>query len=438
MGKITPRLLIPIFLSVLILISINFILLYSSIATVLARQDRLTHSLEITTSLEAVFADINQAEMSENSYILTGDISSLRPYNEVIPDITNQFAALKLLTAADSKQQNLLAELQPLVQGRLSMLDKAITLQKTGGTVSYQQIPTNDGKNTLSQIRSLIDTMEDQERTLFQKQDTAYQQSIGTLYRSFTIAVIVTALALAAIYMLFNRDLENRILLEQRKDDFLSMASHELKTPLTTMKIYAQLLQKQLQTYKIQDRYTIKMEDQINRLIKLVANLLDTSKIQAGKLDLHKESVNVNQMVTDIVDALQLVTPTHQIKIVGKLKHRCVIDKDRIEQVITNLLTNAIKYSPNAKKILVKVWEDKTQAYIGVKDFGVGMAESDRKKIFSKFFRAKEQSAALPGFGMGLYISYQIMKLHGGAIEVTSKKGKGSCFTMVFPRETLS
>jgi len=224
--------------------------------------------------------------------------------------------------------------------------------------------------------------------------------------------------------------------LEKQKEEFTGIVTHELKTPITTMKAYAQILEKRFEKSKeSKDTYLIKnINTQADRLTNLINDLLHTSKIQAGKLILEKKKFDLNALVSKIVIDFQYATETHQIIKEGEIKEQIYGDEGRIEQVLSNLITNAIKYSPKADKLIVRVASDKQNAVVSVQDFGFGIAKHDQAKIFGRFYRtADKEKGNVIGFGLGLYIASEIIKRHGGKIWVESTKGKGSTFSFTLP-----
>ena len=224
--------------------------------------------------------------------------------------------------------------------------------------------------------------------------------------------------------------------ISKQKDDFISMASHELKTPVTSIKAFAQLLEHDFAEGQNPQgaKMLARMNTQIIRLTGLIDDLLDVSKIEGGKLQYHFADFNLNQMIHDCVKDMQLTTRQHKIKLDVHGSEIVYGDKDRIRQVLTNLLSNAIKYSPDAKVILVSTFRTKKFISVHVKDFGIGINRQKQSKVFDRFFRvsgAKEDT--YPGLGLGLYISSEIIKRHNGTISVKSVLGKGSTFSFKLP-----
>jgi signal transduction histidine kinase len=222
---------------------------------------------------------------------------------------------------------------------------------------------------------------------------------------------------------------------QKQKDQFISMVSHELKTPVTAIKAFIQILYKMPVDESTQRKeYYDKVNRHINRLTKLINDLLDISKIRSGKLVIVKEHFDFDKLIEDLTYAYRISLKSHQIIVVGSTNKIVFADRDRISQVYANLLNNAIKYSPGKKKIEVKLSKDSKNVYCTVRDFGVGMNKEEMDKIFASFYRIKDSDhLAFPGLGIGLYISSQIMKLHKGKIEVNSSKARGSEFTFSLP-----
>ncbi|MGB4398501.1 MAG: PAS domain S-box protein [Daejeonella sp.] len=231
-------------------------------------------------------------------------------------------------------------------------------------------------------------------------------------------------------------ELERSQLDSHRNKEFLSFASHELKTPLTSLKAYLQLALKSFdqQPKKQTLAFLNKAEEVSDKLAKLILNLLDISKIQAGKLALQKQQVEITDIVREITDANQLLYSSHQLKF-SFTEPICVeIDKERIEQVIVNVISNAVKYSPNAKLVELSVEKKKRHVQIAVKDYGIGINEENQSKIFDKFYRVEElTSKKVSGLGIGLFISSEIIRQHEGNIWVENNEEGGATFYITLP-----
>lgn len=217
-----------------------------------------------------------------------------------------------------------------------------------------------------------------------------------------------------------------------KMDEFLSIASHELKTPLTTIKAYMQLLSKDALEERMKG-YVFKTNRQVDKLQSLVNDLLDVSKIQAGQMKLSLSIVDLNTIVSETVESMRTLSLTHKINLdLSPDKLKIFGDRNRLEQVIINLVNNGIKYSPDADTINVKVSCNPSFAIVSVEDFGIGITREDLGRLFDRFYRASTPFLT-SGLGIGLYISRNIVKRHGGELKVESEYGKGSRFYFTIP-----
>jgi PAS domain S-box-containing protein len=227
--------------------------------------------------------------------------------------------------------------------------------------------------------------------------------------------------------------------MDEQKDLFIGMASHELKTPVTTIKGYVQLLQTMYaegaDTFLQDSLGTIGR--QVANLTTLITDLLDLSKIKAGGLQLAREDFDINEMAEEIIDNAKQVNPGHRISFSKAPATIVQGDKDRLGQVLVNFLTNAVKYSPDSRSILVKTALERDNVIVSVQDAGIGISKGDQQKIFERFYRVEGRNEkTFPGFGIGLFIAAEIIKKHNGNIGVESQQGRGSTFYFSIPMST--
>lgn len=228
-------------------------------------------------------------------------------------------------------------------------------------------------------------------------------------------------------------------ILMQKKDEFMSIASHELKTPITSMKAALQIVERltAADTHHTQIHSFIeKANKQVNKLTGLVEDLLDVTKIHAGKMQFNRSVFLIDEVLQDCVDQIKHHTDTHRIVIKGPRETSICADKHRIEQVIINFLSNAIKYSPEADEVLIQMQAADKFLKIAITDFGIGIPLDKIHYIFDRFFRVQESSQKFSGLGLGLYICSEIVKRHGGEIGVESVEGRGSTFWFTLPINT--
>ncbi|MDO3424411.1 response regulator [Chryseobacterium sp. APV1] len=234
-------------------------------------------------------------------------------------------------------------------------------------------------------------------------------------------------------------DIDDQKKVEKEKDEFLSIASHELKTPLTSIKAYVQLLERKLKLDKesAEAGFLTKVQDQIEKLNTLITDLLDVSKIENGKLKITKKPVNLENVISNAIDT---IVQTHESRV--KIKRDGTkpdilipLDAIRIEQVLINFLTNAIKYSPQNNQVIVTTFvdEEEQEVRVSVTDFGIGIPDFKQEAVFNKFYRVEESSLQFQGMGIGLFICSEIIKQHHGNIGVSSKVDEGSTFYFTLP-----
>ncbi|TDQ11059.1 PAS domain-containing protein [Pedobacter metabolipauper] len=235
-----------------------------------------------------------------------------------------------------------------------------------------------------------------------------------------------------------NMDISDQKELEKQKDNFLAVASHELKTPVTSIKAYAQVMETLFRRSGDTRNADLvgKMDKQVNRLNSLIGDLLDVTKINSGRMQFNHTTFDFNELVEEISETIQLTTQKHIIHRELKYNRPITGDKERIGQVIVNLLSNAVKYSPDANRIVVYTEDQGSNVQLCVQDFGIGISKEKQDKVFEQFYRVSgTREHTFPGLGLGLYISSEIVKRMGGEISVKSVKGKGSTFCFTLPIE---
>jgi PAS domain S-box-containing protein len=238
-----------------------------------------------------------------------------------------------------------------------------------------------------------------------------------------------------AILLVFE-DITERKQMENQKDDFIGIVSHELKTPLTSIMIFSQLLEKHLKKTKDKkgDYFLSKMTGQMERLTQLMASFVNVYKIQSGKLALHKKSFDIDSLISEVVSDFQYTTKSHIVEHIKSTKAIVFADKERVAQVLINLISNAIKYSPGADKVAINAYKDSKNVTVSVQDFGLGIPKEEQGKIFDRFFRVRgKKENNITGLGLWLYISKEIVLQHKGKIWIESTEGKGSTFSFSLP-----
>jgi two-component system sensor histidine kinase VicK len=232
------------------------------------------------------------------------------------------------------------------------------------------------------------------------------------------------------------RDITDKKLEEQRKNDFIAIVSHELKTPLTSMRSYVQLaLAKAVERADtFSEKLLLRAETQTRKMTTLIHDFLNLSRLEEGKMALNLSEFSLSELMEEVLGDTLAIISSHQIKYEPCTDVAITADREKIGQVLTNLLGNAVKYSPEGTTIRVRCDFGEGHVALSVIDQGHGIAAADQARLFERFYRVNdERQYHVPGFGIGLYLVSEILKLHGGEISVQSEPGKGSAFSFSLP-----
>lgn len=248
-------------------------------------------------------------------------------------------------------------------------------------------------------------------------------------YKWFDIHVIPFDMGIWVFY----RDITEQKLFNERKDEFIRMASHELKTPITSLKLYAELL-RDLVTTKEGYEYIHNINHQADQLNKIITDMLDLSHIELGRLSFKKRDLDLVALLKEVVNNLQKTVP-QRLETHFKVDTGLVFgDRSRLIQALTNLINNAVKYSPGCDRVIITAQKNQENIEVLIQDFGVGIDPVHQQQIFDRFFQANStKGKVFPGMGVGLYLTKTIAIKHGGEIKVKSELGQGSTFTLSLP-----
>ncbi len=229
-------------------------------------------------------------------------------------------------------------------------------------------------------------------------------------------------------------DISERKSIDEMKDEFISIASHELKTPITSLKGIVHILQLSFEKKMKGEvgKLLRTMDIQLNKLNKIVSDVLVVNTMPGKEMHLINEKFNFKGLVKETVQNVRNISPLHFLSVNENDSVYYFGDRFRLEQVITNLLTNAVKYSPQSNQVFINSIVKDGSILFSVQDFGMGIAKENITRIFEKFYRAKT-SSPLGGLGLGLFISCEIVKAHGGKLWMDSEAGKGSTFYFSLP-----
>jgi signal transduction histidine kinase len=233
------------------------------------------------------------------------------------------------------------------------------------------------------------------------------------------------------------QDVTDEYQLQQRKDEFISVASHELKTPITSLSASMLILQRLMKTEPSSPNVSVfvdKANNNLNKLLRLLDDLLNVTKIQQGQLALHKTKFNLVELIKDCSDHIHM-DDNYQIRLNGDKELMIYGDYRRIDQVLVNLINNAVKYAPQSKILDIAITHDEAMATVSVRDYGIGISAEKLPHLFDRYYRVDALGHQFSGLGLGLYISADIISRHGGKIGVESEVGEGSHFWFTLPIE---
>jgi signal transduction histidine kinase len=227
---------------------------------------------------------------------------------------------------------------------------------------------------------------------------------------------------------------------EMRKNDFIGIVSHELKTPLTSLTAIVQLASRQVKSGVVDPEFFVdimhRAGGQVKRMGEMINGFLNVSRLESGQILLEKERVDFTGLVVAAMEELQLSSAGHELVMECRDVHMVMADKEKIISVVTNLMANAVKYSPAGGRIEMTCAVEDEWLIFSVADQGMGIAAYDLERIFERYYRVSgKQTRNISGFGIGLYLSAEIVRLHGGKIWAESELGKGSVFYISLPME---
>ena len=318
--------------------------------------------------------------------------------------------------------------------GELHQISKAIRQEAV-----LQKLTPESRQHYLKRIERINNTLTDHLRT--------FSAILGEAFRVVTSSVlyfnVIFILVILGTAGWFIADLISQLLESQKqirrqnvaKDEFMSIASHELKTPITSMKAAMQILERRVQgeaEFSSIRPFVKSANRQVNRLTDLVNELLDVTRIQSGKLVLDPQLTPLHELVKETVEEMQHIS--HHIYTIKDLPNAYVnADSRRIQQVMVNFLSNAAKFSPGSTDIVIGIEKEKDSVKFYVQDFGIGIPKTKIPLIFERFYRVEENGNVVQGLGLGLYICSGIIKSHQGKIGADSLLEEGSTFWFSIP-----
>jgi signal transduction histidine kinase len=455
-----------------LLFMVSGIVSYESIQTVYSHNQAVVSVRTSMAVMESVYTNINGAQAEAVTYVIDGNTAELTQYNNTRRELDSDLARLQTLTKGSAVQRYRVTLLQHFIPAGLAGLNSAIVLRQRGNSnASLQLIMHGATVDIMDESRSIVDLMVHTENQVLGRATTQASASVRTSNLVVGLVVLSDLLLLGIIAVLVRRTIKLRELLAEeqardrartelevlqetnrRMDEFIGIAGHEFRTPLTTLKANLQMAARRLRRTRAQNNGTPTYEPippaeliplidragaSTDRLERLTNDLLDMSRIKAGELVLRPQRFDLGALVSDCVIEQKLIHPTREITLeVPNQPAPVVADADRICQAMTNYVSNAVKFSSEDQPIHVVLSRGDQYARVSVKDQGPGIPESELDEVWKQFYRAPDvthKSGSNIGLGLGLYISKTIITQHGGEVGVASAAGEGATFWFTLP-----
>lgn len=439
----------------LLLTGLNSIISYQNSIRLIETADKVKHTHKVLKNLTNVLATLTDAESGWRGYIFFGDKQELERYNIAIQRINPNIKILRQLNTTNLRQQQKLAILESLITQKVALIKQSTDLYQSGkSTISAQAPLVSQSKSNRDEIRKVIAQMQSEEGQLLKMwveesgANFRYRMLIEFLDTFLTFAILFGVYALLYRQMVKRQQAESiqRTLAQEKelselKLRFFSMVSHEFRTPLSIILGSAQLLAESSQQWteekKLKNLHRIQSSAKL--MTQLLTDILTITRAEAGKLEYNPEIVDLESFCLNLVEDIQFGCETqHTIKFVniGQSTH-AKLDEKLLYSILSNLLSNALKYSPQGGNIHFILSCEPEAAIFQIKDEGLGIPRESQHALYEPFHRCNNVGDIL-GTGLGLSVVKKCLDLHRGQISVESEVGIGTTFTVKIPQGTAA
>jgi signal transduction histidine kinase len=394
-------------------------------------------------SLNDLGQNLSEAESGQRGYLITGERAYLQPYKSALPAINSDLKKL-LSSQIGTQYKPQLTNINKLVNEKIQEMDSTISAYQSKGFESAAAIVNTDsGKDLMTSIRSGINSVSSQEIHEASTQIAMVKRHAQLIALMAPFAVAINLLMILQIILLASRAIRRQKIIEGYREQFVTVAAHQLRTPATAVKQYLHLLI---------DGFYGKLSKEQQNIVELVAasnergidvanSLLSVTRVDSGEISLKEEVTNLNELLLDVIehysDAIKEKKNQTVVLNMNKRPLLAKVDPFYMKMVFENLIDNASKYSSKGKKIYVSLKPKDNYIYFSVRDQGIGVKKKDIPLLFRKFVRLDSAfKLNTEGSGLGLYLVKQLVSLHGGKISVDSTQDKGSTFTVKLKQET--
>lgn len=428
---------------------------YKNTKQLIESSERVQHTYEVLTNLTDFYAAMNVAESGRRGYIVSGSQQELERHQVAVDDMQSEIKTLQQQMSDDIIQQKRLARLDFLVTQRLALLKKSIVLYQTDkSAVQDQTLITERSVKLREEIQIILADIKAGEERLLQQ---VIEQSRSSFKYRILIELIGNILIFAVIFSVYfllyqqwlqrqkAENIQNTLAHEKElgelKIRLFSMVSHEFRTPLSVILASSQLLEEILQPL-VEERYLknlYRIQSSAKLMNQLLTDILTLTRAETGKLEYKPELLDVESFCLNLVEDIQFCGLTqHPLKFISKGHcSRVNLDEKLLYSILSNLLLNAIKYSPQGGNIYLSLSCEPKNTVFLVTDEGIGIPLEDQQEIYEPFYRGQNVENIV-GTGLGLAVVKKCLDLHQGEITVESKLGVGTTFTVSIPRQTVA
>jgi len=420
---------------------------YQRLAELRGASRAVEHTHEVRTALERILSLLTDAETAQRGFLLTGAVAYLEASNAALASLPARLEHLRALTVDNPRQQERLAALDALIRRKATELSAAVVAREPRGfELATRIVITDESKRLMDQIRTVVAAMGAEEGRLLtertQREEHAGRTAVLTTGGGLGLALV---LAVAATILL-NQTIRERGRADaarmaaeaaaRAKDEFLAVLSHELRTPLTSIVGWARMLRAGNLSEADRLRALEVIERNVQLQATLINDLLDISRFMRGGVRLDLQSVELTPTIEAAVDGMRTDAEVKGVKLdsaLGTSLASVMADPNRLQQIIGNLLTNAIKFTAAGGSVTIRLERDDRWAHIIVSDTGKGISADFLPHVFESF-RQAETARGQGGLGLGLAIVRRLVELHGGTVQAQSAgEGTGATFTVTLP-----
>ncbi|MES2523969.1 MAG: CHASE3 domain-containing protein [Gemmatimonadota bacterium] len=435
---------------------------YLSVSRLVETSGTVWRTHQVLRLIEVTYSAIADAETGSRGYLLTGDTSYLEPYRAATVAIDDNLAALRQLTSSSPRQRAQLEQLDPLIQRRLAVMQRAVVLRREQGfEAALAAVRTGRGKALMDSVRQEINRLEASEQTLLSARSDAEAVSVRRLGTALGAALFLAVVISVVAAVIVRRDLALRTAAErglreakdaaeganQAKSQFLARMSHELRTPLNSVIGFSNVLLRKQDSARTPDErlYLERIRDNGMHLLHLIDDLLDVARIDVGRLRIERRPVELGALVRGVVGGFEEEARRRELALTCDIPEDLMwieSDPTRLRQVLVNLVGNAVKFTERGSvHVRITAWTPDNalgrsgdHLRLDVIDTGIGIAADRQPAIFDPFEQAETGTARkYGGTGLGLAICRSLCELMGARLEVQSTLGEGSTFSVMFP-----